>query len=101
MLRMVSYPRRPKSGHITCYLNRTYHVLTTIPAIGACLRHVPVIKVAGHPQYPVTAPITSRGANRWPANEVAAWVWRLLMRPSRIRVDDGLPRYHSSTGGRN
>ena len=26
---MISYPRRPKSGHITCYLNRTYHVLPT------------------------------------------------------------------------
>jgi hypothetical protein len=25
---MVSY-HRPKSGHITCYLNRTYHVLPT------------------------------------------------------------------------
>src|SRR5712692_7029510 len=31
MLRMFSYPRRPKSGQITCYLNRTYHVLTTTP----------------------------------------------------------------------
>src|SRR5258708_13554834 len=30
MLRMVSYSDRPKSGQITCYLNRTYHVLTTI-----------------------------------------------------------------------
>ena len=29
MLRMFSYPRRLKSGQITCYLNRTYHVLTT------------------------------------------------------------------------
>src|ERR1035441_8304965 len=29
MLRMVSYPRRPQSGQITCYLNRTYHVLPT------------------------------------------------------------------------
>jgi hypothetical protein len=29
MLAMVSY-HRPKSGHITCYLNRTYHVLLTI-----------------------------------------------------------------------
>jgi hypothetical protein len=29
MLRMVSYSRRPQSGHIVCYLNRTYHVLTT------------------------------------------------------------------------
>gem|GEM_PF-3143379 len=27
---MISYPRRPKSGHFTCYLNRTYHVLTTL-----------------------------------------------------------------------
>jgi hypothetical protein len=26
---MVSYPRRPLSGHITCYLNPTYHVLPT------------------------------------------------------------------------
>ncbi len=27
---MVSHSRRLKSGQITCYLNRTYHVLTTI-----------------------------------------------------------------------
>jgi hypothetical protein len=27
---MVSYPRRPQSGHIICYLNRTYHVLPTV-----------------------------------------------------------------------
>jgi len=26
---MVSYPHRLQSGHITCYLNRTYHVLPT------------------------------------------------------------------------
>jgi hypothetical protein len=26
---MVSYSRRPQSGQITCYLNRTYHVLLT------------------------------------------------------------------------
>src|SRR5437660_1721448 len=30
---MFSYPHRQKSGQITCYLNRTYHVLTTIPAL--------------------------------------------------------------------
>src|ERR1700694_5015598 len=29
MLCMFSYPRHLKSGHITCYLNRTYDVLTT------------------------------------------------------------------------
>jgi len=33
MLAMVSY-HRPKSGHITCYLNRTYHVLLTDPLPG-------------------------------------------------------------------
>src|ERR1035437_3234683 len=27
---MLSYSHRLKSGQITCYLNRTYHVLTTI-----------------------------------------------------------------------
>jgi hypothetical protein len=27
---MLSYPRRLQSGQITCYLNRTYHVLTTL-----------------------------------------------------------------------
>src|SRR5271166_2433829 len=30
MLGMVSYSRRPQSGHFTCYLNRTYHVLLTL-----------------------------------------------------------------------
>ncbi len=29
MLRMVAHPRRPQSGHFTCYLHRTYHVLPT------------------------------------------------------------------------
>ena len=29
MLAMVAYSRRPQSGQITCYLNRTYHVLLT------------------------------------------------------------------------
>src|SRR5260370_38481981 len=34
MLCMVSYPRRTKSGQITCYLIRTYHVLTTASSGG-------------------------------------------------------------------
>ena len=34
MLGMISYSRRPQSGQITCYLNRTYHVLpTAVPAL--------------------------------------------------------------------
>ena len=32
---MVSYSHRPQSGQITCYLNRTYHVLPTM-LLGAC-----------------------------------------------------------------
>jgi len=32
---MVPY-HRPKSGHITCYLNRTYHVLLTGDESGPC-----------------------------------------------------------------
>jgi hypothetical protein len=32
---MVSY-HRPKSGHITCYLNRTYHVLLTRRRLRYC-----------------------------------------------------------------
>ena len=35
---MVSYFRRPQSGQITCYLNRTYHVLLTLDHFSiACL----------------------------------------------------------------
>jgi hypothetical protein len=45
MLRMVSYPRRLKSGQIMCYLNRTYHVLTTLSGFSVDLdrlaRHNP------------------------------------------------------------
>jgi hypothetical protein len=37
MLGMVPY-HRPKSGHITCYLNRTYHVLLTASAFALASR---------------------------------------------------------------
>ena len=42
MLNMVSYSRRPLSGQITCYLNRTYHVLPTLMLsfLESCL-HMP------------------------------------------------------------
>jgi hypothetical protein len=36
MLGMLPY-HRPKSGHITCYLNRTYHVLLTPSLAFSCL----------------------------------------------------------------
>jgi hypothetical protein len=29
MLTMVAYSHRPQSGHLTCYLDRTYHLLPT------------------------------------------------------------------------
>ena|ERR1017187_6305503 len=35
----VSYPRSPKSGQIACYLNRTYHVLTTSGANSVASAH--------------------------------------------------------------
>src|SRR5437588_2637937 len=35
---MFSYPHRQKSGQITCYLNRTYHVLTTFHNLETCHR---------------------------------------------------------------
>ena len=38
MLAMVSYSRRPQSGHITCYLNRTYDVLLTQPRFAFAFR---------------------------------------------------------------
>jgi len=38
MLRMVSYSRGPQSGQITCYLNRTYNVLSTAPIKALDLR---------------------------------------------------------------
>src|SRR5438445_13318767 len=33
---MFSYPHRQKSGQITCYHNRTYHVLTTHCVLRSC-----------------------------------------------------------------
>ena len=30
---MVAYSRRPQSGHITCYFNRTFDVLPTLGEI--------------------------------------------------------------------
>ena|GEM_PF-6893534 len=43
---MVSHPRRPQSGHITCYLNRTYHVLTTTVSRDVDIRQFRLLKCA-------------------------------------------------------
>jgi len=44
---MVSYSRRPQSGHFTCYLNRTYHVLPTF--MGFLLsRDIDNVPMQGH-----------------------------------------------------
>jgi hypothetical protein len=51
MLGMVPY-HRPKSGHITCYLNRTYHVLLTLALLAlTCFRAWP--NMCGHERLPV------------------------------------------------
>jgi adenylate kinase len=47
---MVSYPRRPQSGHITCYLNRTYHVLPTVRERSHCLLHCGGFILDGFPR---------------------------------------------------
>ncbi len=44
---MLSYPRRLPSGHFTCYLIRTYHVLTTDESSGLTLSET-WGKLAGH-----------------------------------------------------
>src|SRR5580704_11170658 len=36
MLTMVAYSHRPQSGHLTCYLDRTYHLLPTMTVISSC-----------------------------------------------------------------
>src|SRR5215472_16206876 len=45
MLDMLSHPRRPLSGHLMCYLNRTYHVLPTPRAEPACA--LPLLRLVG------------------------------------------------------
>jgi len=57
MLRMVSHPHRPQSGHITCYLNRTYHVLPTSS-------NFPVEKSQSSPYR--TSNIVRSGCAAWP-----------------------------------
>src|SRR5271166_1931227 len=43
MFRMVAYSRRLQSGQITCYLNRTYHVLLTPRTPDSCVKPNSVI----------------------------------------------------------
>src|ERR1019366_5561685 len=47
---MVSYSHRLKSGHLTCYLNRTYHVLTTSAAFLLTRRTPSHIVQSSYPQ---------------------------------------------------
>src|SRR5438445_378244 len=57
---MFSYPHRQKSGQITCYHNRTYHVLTTCVRISVDSA-VTSCHHAGAPQSALsTTPITLR-----------------------------------------
>src|SRR5450755_2427075 len=55
MLRIVSYSRRLKSGHITCYLNRTYHVLLTLILENLALRQQLLAFHAKRPRRRLTA----------------------------------------------
>src|ERR1039457_6275002 len=45
---MLSYPRRLQNGHFTCYLIRTYHVLTTPGFVRVmALEQLPVVCFGG------------------------------------------------------
>src|ERR1039458_2554108 len=52
MLGMVSYSRRPKSGQIMCYLNRTYHVLLTASVV--------IVVTVWKSRYHVAKPLKTR-----------------------------------------
>ncbi len=81
MLGMVSYSRRLQSGQITCYLNRTYHVLPTI--VQRPLRNAP------EPCYPDwfsgrLTPMKSRSV-------FVLFLTALLSLPFAILADDAKP----------
>src|ERR1035438_9190116 len=68
MLRMVSHPHRPQSGHIMCYLNRTYHVLPT-ELVRSCLSihsGLPCENVRSAPAIVFLGP-AQRSLTLWPA----------------------------------
>src|SRR5208337_1161978 len=51
MLGMVSYSRRLQSGQITCYLNRTYHVLPT-----TAIFLIAFSRELAYPRFPLESP---------------------------------------------
>ena len=67
MLRMVSYPHRPQSGHFMCYLNRTYHVLPTSQCVEFDLLSDPAHN-AQLPPHPIGVKM-QRGKRMWNKND--------------------------------
>ena len=59
---MVSYSRRPQSGQITCYLNRTYHVLATPLVERMCHRPRPLR--VGNPRLFLRLPLLRSSSHR-------------------------------------
>src|SRR6266566_5517239 len=87
---MVSYPRRPQSGQIMCYLNRTYHVLTTrvsqglvLPLSGGYNRRKSRPKLG--------EPMLQRLMNRWPFIAVLVFL-------ATSRLSSGQPKAADLSG---
>jgi hypothetical protein len=99
MLDMVSYSRRPQSGHITCYLNRTYHVLLTIgprrtgELAEYLLQAIPSATALGcpHPSRPSLRQVETRPARRARINSIVPWVSAAPRPHPRIRSPSRAP----------
>src|SRR5437588_10513692 len=105
---MFSYPHRQKSGQITCYLNRTYHVLTTLTRVkldihrfwiylvtrrkyGSCRATEVLCAAFSARRYPLrTAGGFWSRPCAWPRSRVWAWSWpeppwvRFMMEKSTV-----------------
>src|ERR1700683_1259593 len=51
LLAMGSYSHRPQSGHITCYFNRTYHLLPTLALLKPCANCTPALRMGRRGRY--------------------------------------------------
>src|SRR5476649_2830666 len=93
MLCMFSYSRPPKSGHITCYLNRTYHVLLTPrnTSLSTDIRNVPFLTTLEVSLFRSTSLLSEKGnkASVWPRLERSP----LGRSGRRGHTDDGRQRY--------
>src|SRR5437868_5828746 len=86
---MFSYPHRQKSGQITCYYNRTYHVLTTPEA-----RLRPDLLLLWLPACSFDLSAVNMGTRRQMRIVTAGWDykdWQGILYPPELRAHKGHP----------